>query len=82
MQELEIIMNPVYQLYSLIRPPIYPLAFGSGRILIPGFIRSPPTLAAYDVTQSPPLRGAVREFPFIEDETGRHICRATPNSTE
>ena len=42
-------------LYPLIRPP---LAFGRERILIPGFIRSPPTLAVYDIVHSLPLGGA------------------------
>ena len=36
-------------LYPLIRPPKRYLALGRGRILILGFIRSPPTLAIYDV---------------------------------
>ena len=37
------------------------------------FIPSPPTLAVYDVSQSLPLGGAVRDFPFTEDETQRHF---------
>ena len=43
-------------LYLLIRPPRRPLVVGRGSILIPGFIRSPPTLTVYDVTHPLPLR--------------------------
>ena len=43
-----------------------PLA--TGKIFIPGFVRSPPTLAVYDVAHSLPLGGADRGFPFTEDE--------------
>ena len=46
-----------------------PLALSRGTILIPGYIRPPPTLAVYDVAQSLPLGGAGRDFPFTEDET-------------
>ena len=56
-------------LYPLIRPPKRPFAHGRGRILIPGFVRSPPTLAVYDLPQG----GVGRGFPFTEDETRRHF---------
>ena len=39
-----------------------PLAFDRERILIPGFIRSPPTLAVYDVARALPLGGVGRGF--------------------
>jgi hypothetical protein len=39
-------------LYPLIRPPKRSLALGTGRILISGFIRFPPTLAVNDVAHS------------------------------
>ena len=54
-------------LYPLIRPPKRPLALGRGRILIPGFVRSPPTLAVQDVAHSLP-RGGV----------GSHSLRLRP----
>ena len=60
-------------LYPLIRPPRRSLALGRGRILIPGFIRSPPTLAVCEVAHSLPLGGADRVFAFTEDETRRHF---------
>ena len=47
-----------WTLYPLIRPPRRLLALARGRILIPGFIRSPPTLAVYDFAHSLPLGGA------------------------
>ena len=53
---------------DLIRPPKRPLALGRGRILIPGFIRSSPTLAVYNVAHYLPLGGAGKGFPFTEDE--------------
>ena len=56
-------------LYPLIHPPRKPFSLGRGRILIPGFIRSPPTLIVWDVAHSFPLGGADRDFPFIEVET-------------
>ena len=49
------------------------MALGRGRILVPGFTRSPPTLAVYDVAHSLPLGGVGRDFPFIEDETQGHF---------
>jgi hypothetical protein len=60
-------------LYPLIHPPKRPLTLGRERILIPGFIRSPPTLAVYDVARSLPRGGVGRGFPFTEDEAGRHF---------
>ena len=60
-------------LYPLIYPPRRSLALDRGRILIPGFIRSPPTLAVYDVAYSPLLGGIGRDFPFTEKETRRHF---------
>jgi len=45
-------------LYPLIRPLGRLLALDKGRILIPGFIRSLPMLAVYDVVHSLPLGGA------------------------
>ena len=52
---------------------VFLLVLGRGRILIPGFIRSPPTLAVYDVANSLPRGGVGRDFPFTEDETRRHF---------
>ena len=60
-------------LYSLFRPPKRPLTLGRGRILIPGFIRSPPTLAVYDVAHSLPQGGVGWGFPFTKDGTQRHF---------
>jgi hypothetical protein len=60
-------------LYPLIRPLKRPLAFGKGRILIPGFVRSPPSLAVYDVAHSLSRGGVGRGFPFTEDEIQRHF---------
>ena len=60
-------------LYPLVRPPRRPLSLDKGRILTPGFIRSPPTLAVYDAAHSFPLGGAGRDFPFSEDEIRRHF---------
>ena len=62
-----------HDLYLLICPPKRPLTDGKGRILIPGFIRSPPMLADYYVAHSILLRGVNRDFPCIEDETWRHF---------
>jgi hypothetical protein len=45
--------------YPLIRPPGRPLALGKGGIFIPGFIRSPPTLAVFDVRINLPLFSTV-----------------------
>ena len=59
--------------YPLIRPPKRPLALGRGSILIPGFVRSPPTLAVYYVFHSLPRGGVGRVFLFTEDETRRHF---------
>ena len=56
-------------LYPLIRPSIRPLASDRARTLILGFIRSPPTLAAYDITPFLPSGYVGRDFPFTEDET-------------
>jgi hypothetical protein len=39
-------------IYPLIHPPKRPLALGRGRILILGFVQSPPTLFVYDVAHS------------------------------
>ena len=60
-------------LYPLIRPPGRPQALGRGRILIPGFIRSLPTLAVYDVSHSLPLGGVGNGFPFTGDEIRRRF---------
>jgi hypothetical protein len=60
-------------LCPLIRPPRRPLALGRGRILIQGFIQSPPALAVCDVAHSLPLGMVDRDFPFAEDETRRHF---------
>ena len=59
--------------YPLIHPP-RSLALGRGRILIPGFIRSP-MLAVYSVSHSLslPLTGVDRDFPFTEDDTQRNF---------
>ena len=40
---------------------------------MPGFIRSPRTLAIYDVAHSLPRGGVGRGFPFTEDETRRYF---------
>ena len=69
-------------LYPFIRPPINPLALGRGRILIPGFIRSPPKLAVYDVPHSLLLGGVDMDFPFTEDETRRHFSYLSGNFGE
>jgi hypothetical protein len=63
-------------------PPGRPLALCRGRILIPGFIRSPPTLAVYAVADSLPLGGAGRGFPFTEDETRRSFSYLSGTSRE
>ena len=60
-------------LYPLIRPLGRPLAFGIGRIFIVGFIRSPPTLAVYDVAHSLPQGDVGRGFHYTEDKTRRHL---------
>ena len=60
-------------LYTLIRSSRRLMELGRGRILIPGFIRSPPTLAVYAVARSLPLGGVGRGFPFNEDDTLRHF---------
>ena len=49
------------------------MAFGRERFLIPGFIRSPPTLDIYDVAHCLPLGGAGKGFPFTVDKTRRHF---------
>ena len=51
-------------------PPRKSLALDRGKILILGYIRSPPTLAVYDVAHSFLLG---RVFLFTEDETRRHF---------
>jgi hypothetical protein len=62
-----------HDLYPLIRPPGRPLALIKGGTHIPGFIWSPPTLAAYDIAHFLPLGGAGRGFLFTEDEARRHF---------
>jgi hypothetical protein len=59
-------------LYLFILHPRRPLVLGGRRILILGFIQSPPTLVVYDVAHSLLLEGTGRDFPFTEDETRRH----------
>ena len=54
-------------LYLLIHPPRRPFAIFRGRILPPGFIRSPPTLAVNDVSHFLPLGGTSRGVSFTED---------------
>ena len=49
------------------------MALGRGRIPIPGFIRSPPTLAVYDLAHSLLREGVGRGFYFTEDETRKHF---------
>jgi hypothetical protein len=56
-------------LYPLIRPPTKLFTLGRGRILIPGFIRFPPTLELCDVAHSLPLEIIGRDFLFTGDET-------------
>ena len=63
-------------------PPGCPLALGRLRILIPGCILSPPTLAVYDVAHSLPLGDTGRDFPFTEDETWRHFSYLSGTSRE
>jgi hypothetical protein len=53
-------------LYPLIRLYRRPLPLGRERILISGFIQSPPISAIYDLVHSLPL-GVGRDFPFTED---------------
>ena len=60
-------------LYPIIRLLKRPLAFGTGRILIPGFIRYLPMLTVYGIDHSFPLGGVDRYFPFTEDETQGHV---------
>ena len=49
-------------------PVLILLALGRGRIHIPGFIQSPPTLAVYEV-RSLLLGGVDKDLSFTEDET-------------
>ena len=49
------------------------LALDRGRILIPAFIWSPPTLAVYDVAHTLLLGGVGGGFPFTEHETRTHF---------
>ena len=51
-------------LYPIIHPPRRPLTLCRGRILIPGFIRSHPTLSVYDISHSLPRRYRYR-FPLL-----------------
>ena len=61
--------------WTLSAHPPWEKTFGRGWILIPGFIRSPPTLAIYKLAQSLPLGCVDRHFPFTKDEVRRHcIC--------
>ena len=69
-------------LYPLIRSPIRPLELVKGRIPIVGFIRSPTTLAVYDVVHSFLLGGTDRDFPVTEDETRRNISHFSGTSRE
>ena len=72
-----IVYHPEYK--KLNRPlPAHPLSkrplvFVERRILIPGFIRSTPTLAVYDVPPTLPLGSIGRGYPFAENETRRHF---------
>ena len=50
-----------------------PLVLDIGRILIPGFIPSPPTLAFYNVVHYLSPGGVDRDIPFTEDETLRYF---------
>jgi hypothetical protein len=61
------------EFYPLIRPLRRPLSLNRGRILIPGFIQSPPKLAVWDVELSLQLGYVGKSFPFTEDETQRHF---------
>ena len=60
-------------LYLLIHPPRRLLALKRERIIIPGYIGFPPSLAVYDFAYSLPLWRASRNFPFTEEETRRHF---------
>ena len=51
-------------LYLLIRPTRRPLAITKWIIFIPGFIRSPPTLAINDIVHSLLLEGVGKDFPY------------------
>jgi hypothetical protein len=66
-------MTSFSHLYPLIRPLGRLLALGIRGILIPGFVRSLPTLAVHNVADSLPLGGVGRGFPFTEDETQRYF---------
>ena len=59
--------------YPLIRPPKRPLALDRRKIFIPGFIRSPPTLAVCSIAHSLPPEGVGRDYPFTEDEIRKHF---------
>ena len=69
-------------LYLLIHPLKRPLVLGRGKILIPEFVQSPPTLAVYDTGHSLPQGGVGRGFPFTEDETRRHFSYLSGTSLE
>ena len=71
--QIPILRTSCFDLYPLMCPLIRPLALGRSTILIPGFIRSPSTLADYGVAQSLPLWSAGRDFPFNMDETRKHL---------
>ena len=58
------------------------MALGTGRILIPGFFRSSPTLAVFDVSHFLPLGGVGKRFFFSEDETRRHFSYLSGTSRE
>jgi hypothetical protein len=64
-----ILMTSCPDFYVLIRSPSSLSVISIGRILIPGFICSPPTLAVVDVTHYIPLGNVGRDFPFTEDTT-------------
>ena len=63
----------LWQSHTSTSTSITPQLLGRETILIPGFVRSTPMLAIYDVAHSLPLRGVYRDFPITEDETKRHV---------
>ena len=71
---IEVIIIMVIIIYLPIHLPSgRPLALGRGRILIPGFIQSPPTAAIYGVAHPLLLGGVDRGFSFTDNETQRHF---------
>ena len=71
---------PVF--YPFIRPPRRPLSLSKGKILISGFILSPPILALYNVAHILPLGDSYIDITFTEDQTQRHFSHLFGTFTE